>query len=85
MCVNAVAALLSDYGTAQMLVTAAGSLWIGHQCWMQKPYNDNSNNVMESLNALTVFTVCIFTAGLRFGEEVGQPDLVELASGQSVD
>ena len=76
--VNIVGAALASYGSWQLLVTASGSLILGIACLQQSPYYDVSNTVMEILNAVSVFTICAFTAGMGFGQTPGFQDVIAL-------
>jgi len=78
---NSMGALLTNYGAVQLLITAFGSIVIAYWCVTQRPYLDTSNTVLELLNALSVFAICIFTAGMGFAKEPGVQDVAALVKG----
>jgi len=78
---NLTGAALNNYGATQLMITACGSLLIGYCCLKDHPYVDASNTLLEVLNSLSVFTVCVFTAGMGFAQEPGVGDLESLTEG----
>jgi len=76
--VNAISTAMNNFGATQLLTTAFGSLYIGGRCFLERPYADMSNNLLEVINSFAVFTVCVFTAGMGFSHEPGVQDLSDL-------
>mmetsp|Transcript_28796 Transcript_28796/g.66976 ORF Transcript_28796/g.66976 Transcript_28796/m.66976 type:complete len:2109 (+) Transcript_28796:106-6432(+) len=83
MVVNMVQSLLINYGTAQLLCTGIFSLLLGYFAVQQHPYADLSNNLLEIANAFSIFTLCIFTAGMGYAEEPSISSVAAMVKGSS--